>query len=273
MFIYENYVESADYIRSVIGDFSPKTLVILGSGLGFMAEMAEHKTFVPYECIPHFQKSTAPGHAGRFVFGKIAGINVMMMQGRMHVYEGYTAQQAAYPVRVAKLLGVTSMVVTNAAGAVNTSYRVGELMLISDHMKFFDPTPLSGPNISEFGPRFCDMTYTYCPDYRALARDAAARHGVKLNEGAYCYFPGPQFETPAEIRAVRVLGADAVGMSTVHEAIAANHCGIRTLGISLVTNMAAGILEQKLDEVDVLEAADKAKDGLSRLILDCLPRM
>jgi len=273
MFTFENYRQSADYIASRAPGFVPQMLMILGSGLGFMGEQVENAIRIPYGDIPHFKPSTAPGHAGQFVLGTLSGVNVMVMQGRMHCYEGYTAWEAAYPVRVAKLLGAHSMIVTNACGGVNVGFEVGELMLISDHMKFFDPTPLQGPNVEEFGPRFCDMSYTYTAAYREMARAKGAELGLKLHEGVYCYFPGPQFETPAEVRAARVLGADAVGMSTVPEAIAANHCGMKILGISLITNMAAGVLDVSLSGVDVIEAAEKAKDGFSALILACLPHM
>jgi len=273
MFTYEEYLESTEYIRSRIGGFVPEVLMILGSGLGFMAEEVEGPVFVDYGDVPHMRTSTAPGHKGRFVFGKLAGKNVMVMQGRMHYYEGYTAAEAAYPVRVAKLLGVHSMIVTNAAGGINTSYNVGDLVLISDHIKLCAPNPLVGENLPQFGPRFCDMTYTYCREYRQMAKTHAAALGVELHEGVYFYFTGPQFETPAEIRAARVMGGDLAGMSTVYEAITANHCGMKILGISLVTNMAAGVLEQKLDEVDVLDAAEKAKDGFAAILRACLPEM
>ncbi len=273
MLTYENYQQSAHYIRQQIGQFQPEILLTLGSGLGFLADQAEDPIFVPYGQIPHFKTSTAPDHAGRFVFGRLAGRRVMIMQGRLHLYEGYDAQQVSYPVRVARLLGVETLVATNACGAVNTAYQVGDLMLISDHIRLFDPDPLIGPNLEQFGPRFCDMTYAYDPALRQIAREEAARLGIPLQEGVYFYFTGPQFETPAEIRAARLLGGDAVGMSTVPEVICANHCGMKVLGFSLVTNMAAGILDQRLDGVDVLEAADKAKDGFSALIRACLPRL
>lgn len=273
MLTYEQYQESAQYIRQQIGQFRPEILLTLGSGLGFLADEAKDPIFVPYGQIPYFKTSTAPDHAGRFVFGRLAGRRVMIMQGRLHLYEGYDAQQVSYPVRVARLLGVETLVVTNACGAVNTAYRVGDVMLIADHIRLFDPDPLIGPNLDEFGPRFCDMTYAYDPALRQIAREEATRLDMPLREGVYFYFTGPQFETPAEIRAARLLGGDTVGMSTVPEVICANHCGMKVLGFSLVTNMAAGILDQRLDGLDVLEAADKAKDGFSALIQACLPRL
>ncbi len=273
MFTYEQYQESAAFLQKRLGEFQPELLLILGSGLGFLAGEVEGAVVIPYGEIPHFARSTAPDHAGRLVCGTLAGRRVMVMDGRFHIYEGYSAYQAAYPVRVAKLLGVQTMVVTNACGAINKSYQVGDVMLISDHIRLFDPNPLVGPNLPEFGPRFCDMTYAYDPACRKIAKEEADKLGMTLQEGVYFYFPGPQFETPAEIRAARVLGGDAAGMSTVPEVICANHCGIRVLGFSLVTNMAAGVLDQRLDGVDVLQAAERARDGFSALVRACLPRL
>lgn len=273
MLTYENYQESAAFIRGRIGDFQPEILLILGSGLGYLGDLVEDAVAIPYGDIPHFAVSTAPDHAGRFVIGRLGGRRVMVMQGRMHIYEGYSAEQAAYPVRVARLLGVQGMIVTNACGAINTDYRVGEIVLLRDHIRLFDPDPLIGANLPEFGPRFCDMTYAYDPEYRDIARQEAGRLGMPLHEGVYFYFTGPQFETPAEIRAARILGGDVAGMSTVPEVIAAAHCGIKVLGFSLVTNMAAGVLEQKLDGVDVIRAAEGAREGFSALVLACLARL
>ena len=273
MFTYGDYQESARALRERLGGRTPQTLLILGSGLGYLADEMEEAVAVPYGELPHFPVSTAPDHRGRFVCGRLGGAEVLAMQGRFHLYEGYSAEQAAYPVRVARLLGVSSMLVTNACGGIDRSFHVGELMLITDHIKLFDPTPLSGPNLPEFGERFCDMTYAYDPDYQALARRKARALGVTLREGVYFYFPGPQFETPAEIRAARILGGSAAGMSTVPEVIAAGHCGMRTLGFSLVTNMAAGVLPARLSGVDVVAAAEKAKYGFGALVRACLPEM
>ncbi len=273
MIPYSHYVESAEYIRSKIGDFVPRVLMVLGSGLGYLAEEVEHPVWIPYGEIPHFRQSTAPDHAGRFAIGMLAGVPVMVMQGRLHYYEGYTSQEVAYPVRVAKLLGVHSVVLTNAAGGVDLDYKVGDLMLMEDHIKFFDPDPLVGENLPEFGPRFCDMSFTYTPEYRAVAKEKAKALGIRLQEGVYFYCIGPQFETPAEIRAIRTLGANAVGMSTVHEAIAASHCGMKVLGVSLITNMAAGILQQKIDGAEVTAVANASKAQFSALLLACLPEL
>ena len=273
MIPYSHYVESAEYIRSKIGDFTPQVLMVLGSGLGYLAETVENPVWIPFGEIPHFRQSTAPDHAGRFAIGMLAGVPVMVMQGRLHYYEGYTSQEVAYPVRVAKLLGVHSVVLTNAAGGVDLDYKVGDLMLMEDHIKFFDPDPLVGENLPEFGPRFCDMSFTYTPEYRAVAKEKAKELGIRLQEGVYFYCIGPQFETPAEIRAIRTLGANAVGMSTVHEAIAASHCGMKVLGVSLITNMAAGILQQKIDGAEVTAVANASKAQFSALLLACLPEL
>ncbi len=269
MFSYADYEESAVALGKALGDFKPDWLLILGSGLGFVADSIDGPR-VSYKDIPRFPVSTAPGHAGRFAAGILAGKRVLAMQGRFHMYEGYSAAQAAYPVRVAKLLGVRGMIVTNAAGAINTGYKAGELMAISDFIRLSGDNPLTGPNLPEFGVRFPDMSKVFDPEYRALAKEIALKRGITLREGVYIYASGPQYETPAEIRAFRALGADAVGMSTVPECIAARHCGMRTLGISLLANMAAGILDQPLTEGEVLEAADAAKETFSGLILQFL---
>ncbi len=269
-FTFADYQESADYLRAQLAGFAPEALLVLGSGLGFLGEQVESPVYVRYGDIPHFHASTAPGHEGRFVFGTLRGRRVAVMQGRMHCYEGYTMEDAAYAVRVIRLLGAKTMIVTNAAGAVNTEYSAGDLMLISDHIKLFDFGPLWGPNIEEFGTRFPDMSNVYTPRLRALAKEVAQAQGLALREGVYMYFPGPQFETPAEVRAARVLGADAVGMSTVPEAIAAAHCGMEVMGLSLLTNMAAGVLPQPLSGAEVNARAEAAAPVFSELLLSCL---
>ena len=272
-FTYDDYCESADMIASHLGDFRPEVLLVLGSGLGFLGDRVEARTCVSYADIPHFRASTAPGHEGRFVFGELRGKRVAVMQGRMHCYEGYTMEDAAYACRVIRLLGAKTMIVTNAAGAVNTEYSAGDLMLISDHIKLFDFGPLWGPNIDEFGTRFPDMSSVYSPRLRELAKEVAREQDLTLREGVYMYFPGPQFETPAEVRAARVLGADAVGMSTVPEAIAAAHCGYEILGVTLCANMAAGVLPQPLSGEEVNEMAEQSAPHFSSLILGCLERL
>ena len=217
--------------------------------------------------------STAPDHKGRFVFGRLAGRNVAVMQGRLHAYEGWSFADAAYPVRVLRLLGAETLIVTNAAGAVNDAFDVGDIMLITDHIKFFAMSPLTGPNVEEFGPRFPDMTHVYTPALQAVARDAAKKLDLRLQEGVYMYFPGPQYETPAEIRAARLLGADAVGMSTVPETIVAAHCGMKVLGFTLCTNMAAGVLDQPLSGEEVIEAGKVAAPRFSALVKACLEQV
>jgi len=270
---YSDYCESAEFLRARLGGFAPEALLILGSGLGFLGEAVEAPVFVDYGEIPHFKPSTAPDHKGRFVFGTLRGKRVAVMQGRMHCYEGYTMEDAGYAARVLRLLGAKTLIVTNAAGCVNTAWSAGDLMLITDHIKLFDFGPLRGPNLPEFGTRFPDMSTVYTPRLQALAREVAAAQGIPLREGVYMYFPGPQFETPAEVRAARVLGADAVGMSTAPEAIVAAHCGYEILGVTLCTNMAAGVLAQPLSGEEVNAMAAAAAPRFSALILGCLARL
>lgn len=273
MYTYSDYVESAEYIKEYLMGFTPDILIVLGSGLGFLADKIEEAVIVDYKDIPHFKTSTAPGHKGRFVFGKLSGKNVVVMQGRLHHYEGYSGADIAYPINVSKLLGVHSMIITNACGGVNTDYNVGDLMIIKDHIKFFDLNPLIGANLPEFGERFFDMTYTYYPQYREIAKDIGQKLNINIREGVYFYTTGPQFETPAEIKAIRMLGGDVCGMSTVPEVIASHHCGIKILGISLVTNMAAGVSDKQITGDEVLYEADRAKERFSSLILNILPQM
>ena len=270
---YQQYQESAAALREILGAFSPKVLLILGSGLGALGDEVEHPVVVPYEQVPHMKHSTAPGHKGRFVFGRLAGQDVAVMQGRLHAYEGWSFADAAYPVRVLRLLGAETLFVTNAAGAVNDAFDVGDIMLITDHIKLFAGSPLTGPNVDEFGPRFADMSHVYTPALQTVARQAAKELNIRLQEGVYMYFPGPQFETPAEIRAARILGADAVGMSTVPEAIVAAHCGMNVLGFTLCTNMAAGVLDQPLSGDEVIEAGNAAAPRFAALVKRCLQQV
>ena len=272
-YTFAQYKESADYIRSRIGGFAPKVAMILGSGLGYMGDIVENAVAVSYQDIPHFKVSTAPGHKGQLVFGTLEGQNVAVMQGRMHHYEGYSYEEVSYAVRVLRLLGCGTLIVTNAAGCINLEWKAGELMLITDHIKLFGASPLTGPNIAEFGVRFPDMSHVYTPALQQIARQSAAEQGLTLREGVYMFFPGPQFETPAEIRAARILGGDAAGMSTVPEVIAAAHCGMRTLGFTLCANMAAGILDQPLTEQEVLDAAEAAREPFSALVRACLAKI
>jgi len=270
---FEDYIKSADKIRELSDGFTPDVALILGSGLGFLAESAENAVSIPYDQIPGFAVSTAPGHSGRLVLGTLGRKKAALMQGRVHYYEGYGLAQIAFPVQVLRLLGAKALVITNAAGGLEPDFRPGDFMLISDHIKFFDESPLRGPNCAELGARFPDMSFAYSPRLRTLARETARSQGMELREGVYMYFPGPQYETPAEIRAARTLGASAVGMSTVPEVIAAAHAGFEVLGVSLITNMAAGILPQPLTEEEVLEAAQKSKDRFAGLITGILERL
>ena len=235
--------------------------VILGSGLGGFAGTLENRTETPYSQIPGWPVSTAIGHAGKLVTGQLDGIDVIVAAGRAHLYEGYTAQQVAYPIRELAWRGVTSLVITNAAGGVNLSYQPGDLVLISDHINLTGVNPLSGPE-------FIDMTEAYSREYREIAKQA----GVQ-KEGVYAALPGPSYETPAEIRYLRTIGADLVGMSTVPEVIAANHMGIKVLGISCVTNMAAGILPQKLTHQEVMDTGERVKGTLAALLRAVIPKL
>jgi purine-nucleoside phosphorylase len=272
-YTFQQYEESAAAIRSRIGSFAPKVAMVLGSGLGYLGDVVENAVAVPYGDIPHFKHSTAPGHKGQLVFGKLSGQNVAVMQGRMHHYEGYSYEETAYAVRVLRLLGCDTLIVTNAAGCVRTDWQAGDLMLITDHIKLFSESPLRGENLPQFGARFPDSSHLYTPRLQDLARQTAQGQGLVLREGVYFYAYGPQYETPAEIRAVRALGGDAVGMSTAPEVIVAGHCGMEVLGFTLLSNMAAGILDQPLTEQEVLDAAEQAREHFSRLVLGCLEKL
>ena len=272
-FTFEQYRESADFLESRLQGFRPKVAMVLGSGLGYLGDEVSDPVIVPYGEIPHFKHSTAPGHKGQLVFGMLAGQPVAVMQGRMHHYEGYSYEEVGYAVRVLRLLGCDTLFVTNAAGGVNWSFKAGDLMLITDQIKPFLESPLRGENLPEFGPRFPDCSSLYTPALQDLARKQARRLDLDLKEGVYIYFPGPQYETPAEVRMARLLGGDAVGMSTAPEVIIAGHCGMKVLGLTLVSNMAAGVLPQPLSEEEVLEAAAAARDRFSGLLLACLEHL
>ncbi|MDI3257300.1 MAG: purine-nucleoside phosphorylase [Kyrpidia sp.] len=251
----------------------PRVALILGSGLGELAETFEDIRAVPYEEIPEFPVSTVIGHAGRLVFGRLSGVPVVAMQGRFHLYEGYTAEQVAFPVRVFRLLGADVLIVTNASGGVHRGFQPGDLMLIRDHLNLTGKNPLVGPNDEELGPRFPDMSAAYDRELLALARRVGRDLGIPLREGVYAGLLGPTFETPAEIRMLRILGADAVGMSTVAEVIAARHAGMRVLGISCITNMAAGILNQPLSHEEVIETGQRIGNTFGRLVGEIVRRL
>ena len=259
-------------VRNAVQFISGKTTVrptvglILGSGRGVLGDQIPGAETIEYGDIPGFPVSTVEGHAGRLVFGEVGGKSVMIMQGRFHYYEGYSMDQVVFPVWVMQQLGVEKMVVTNAAGAVNAGFLPGDLMLFSEHIKLFTDSPLRGPNIDELGPRFNDMSSAYTPELRRLATRVAAEQGIDVREGVYAHMAGPSFETPAEIRMLRTLGADAVGMSTVPEVITAVHAGLDVLGISAISNMAAGILDQPLNHEEVMETGRMVRDKFVNLV-------
>ena len=256
---------AADYIRART-NAKPEIGLILGSGLGDLADSLENKLVIPYEEIPHFPRSTVEGHAGAMVIGELCGKTVAVMQGRVHYYEGYEQQLITMPVRVLRLLGVSRLVLTNAAGGVNLNYGPGDLMLIADHINFSGANPLVGPNLDEFGPRFPDASDVYTAALRRQILKKAEENAIALRQGVYMMFSGPSFETPAEIRMARVLGADAVGMSTVPEALVAAHCGMEVIGVSCISNMAAGVLNQKLTHQEVMDTGAMVHDKFQKLV-------
>lgn len=251
----------------------PKIGLVLGSGLGSFADELSQSVRILYSAIPHFPRSTAIGHAGQMVVGVAGNVPIAAMQGRVHLYEGYSAQQVAFPVRVLGRMGIRAIIFTNAAGGINLNYKQGALVLISDHINLQGQNPLTGPNDERFGERFPDMTHAYSKSYRDLARDAARRLGQELPEGVYAGLLGPSYETPAEIRYLRTIGADLVGMSTVPEVIAARHMGINVLAISCVTNMAAGILDKPLSSAEVFETTERVRGDFVALLRAVIPEI
>ena len=251
----------------------PRIALVLGSGLGGFADEFENAIKIPYAKIPHFPQSTAIGHAGQLVLGKIGGIAVAGMQGRVHLYEGYSAKEVAFPIRVFARMGVKALIVTNAAGGINLSYSEGALVAIRDHINLQGANPLNGPNDDRFGPRFPDMTRAYDPEFRGFVAEAQKNLRREFHEGAYLAVAGPNYETPGEIHAFRTMGADLVGMSTVPEVLAARHSGIRVLGISCVTNMAAGITGQTLTAQEVFETGARVKNQFIALLESIIPRI
>ena len=264
--------EAASFIRSKT-DTRPEIGLILGSGLGVLGDELEDAVTIPYEDIPHFPVSTVEGHAGELIIGKLQGRNVVLMKGRFHMYEGYEPERTALPVRVMKALGVSTLLVTNAAGGVNKEYKPGNLMIISDHINLTGRNPLMGPNDNALGARFPDMSEAYSRRLRQIAKDSADELGFTVQEGVYVGLLGPNYETPAEIRMLRTLGIDAVGMSTVSEVIVARHSGIEVLGISCISNMAAGILDQPLSHVEVMETTELVKETFISLVKAVIPKM
>lgn len=264
--------DASDYIKNEI-DIEPDVGLILGSGLGVLAEEITDSTVIKYEDIPNFPVSTVEGHAGQFVVGYLQDKKVMAMQGRFHFYEGYSMEEIVLPVRVMYKLGIENLLVTNAAGGINRNFDPGNFMIIQDHINLMGDNPLKGENIEEFGPRFPDMSEVYNEELRELAEKVAVENQIKIVKGNYVAMSGPSYETPAEIRHLRTSGADAVGMSTVPETITANHMDMNILGISCITNMAAGVLPQPLDHKEVVKIAEKVKPQFSTLIKGILKEM
>lgn len=272
MDLMDKLAQSEAYIRSKLGGLKPQIGLILGSGLGDMADSIENPVVIDYHDIPHFPVSTVPGHKGRLVIGELEGKTVLCMQGRFHYYEGYSMDEVVYPIRTMKMLGINSLFLTNAAGCVNTAWKPGDLMLITDHIKLIADNPLRGRNPDALGDRFFDMTQAYDKDLVSIASKAADDLGIEVRKGVYMLFTGPSFETAAEVRFARLAGADAVGMSTVPEAIAASHMRMHTMGISCLTNMAAGILDQPLNHEEVLETGERVKKTFSALVREIIRR-
>ena len=257
--------ESIEYIRKFTS-FELKIGLILGSGLGSLTDEMTESVEIPFESIPHFAKPTVEGHHGKLVLGYLNGVAVAALSGRYHFYEGYLLDVVTYPVRILKLLGVNQLILTNACGAVNKEFKPGELMVISDHLNLTFYNPLIGKNLDEFGPRFPDASEIYTKELREVAKSAGKELNIKLQEGVYAWWTGPSYETPAEIKMIRILGGDAIGMSTVPEALVASHMGMKVLGISCLTNMASGILPQKLSHQEVLDVAKEVRSSFQSLV-------
>ena len=266
MVIKMKLFERANRIKEFLADkidYVPEIAIVLGSGLGAFANEIKVDAEIDYKDIEGFPVSTVKGHAGRLIFGSVSGKKIVAMQGRFHLYEGYNTDDVTLPVRVFQLMGIKNYIVTNASGAVNTAYKPGDLMVINDHISFFCPSALTGENDDRFGTRFPSMSEAYDKAFISIANQAAEHMNIEVQNGIYCYCKGPMFETPAEIRAARILGADAVGMSTVPEVVAAVHGGMRVLGISCITNMAAGILDQPLTHQEVMETGKMVEEKFS----------
>ena len=273
MFNFEDYQVSANYIKDKMNGRNPKIAIVLGSGLGVLSEDIENKIVISYKDIPNFPVSTVEGHAGELIIGSIGGKEIIAMNGRFHFYEGYDLKEATFPIRVFKLLGIELLILTNAAGGVNTSYNAGEFMVINDYLSFFAESVLRGPNLNEFGERFSDMSETFDKELSKIMFDTIEAKAGVAHAGVYAYMKGPTFETPAEIRALRVLGADAVGMSTTPEAVVAHHAGMKCVAVSCITNMAAGVLDEKLSHEDVKNTAEKVKYTFKEIIKEFIEKI
>ena len=267
--LYERVARACEAVRKVT-DFVPKVALTLGSGLGDYADQIEVKSEIDYADIPDFPVSTVAGHAGRFVFGTVGNVPLVAMKGRVHFYEGYDIREVVMPVRLLRMLGAEILFLTNAAGGINPDYHAGDLMMIKDHIALFVRNPLIGPNEDRFGTRFPDMSHAYDPALSDIVRKVADKNKIPLREGVYCQLTGPSYETPAEIRMLHALGADAVGMSTVVENICANHVGLKVIGVSCISNMAAGISKVPLTHEEVKETADRTQPVFTRLVTETI---
>ena len=262
-------LESAQYIQSKIKN-KPKIGIVLGSGLGIYVDQIQNKIVIPYQDIPHFKRTSVEGHQGCLILGEVLGVTVAALQGRLHAYEGYAMEEIVLPVRVLASLGIEYLFLTNASGGINNDYHPGDLVAIVDHINLSGRNPLQGPNIAELGPRFPDMTEPYDMELVKLLQSVAGHHHVSLRSGVYCSVLGPSYETPAEIRMLRTIGADMVGMSTVPEVIAANHLGLKVAGVACITNYAAGIKQEKLSHADVKKVAEKAMVGFATILTETI---
>ncbi len=265
----QKILEASQYIQSRI-KVKPKIGMVLGSGLGIYVDQIQNKTIIPYQDIPHFKRTTVEGHEGRLIVGEVHGITVAALQGRIHAYEGHPMEEIVLPVRTLAALGIEMLFLTNASGGINSNFHPGDLVAITDHINMSGRNPLVGPNMAELGPRFPDMTQAYDPELIELMRKVAGNHHVDMKVGVYCSVLGPTYETPAEIRMIRAIGGDLVGMSTVPEVIAANHLGLKVAGVACITNYAAGIKPEKLSHADVKKVAEKAMVGFATILTETI---
>lgn len=271
--LYDRATEAARYISAKILTRTPRAAIVLGSGLGGVADAIEDAIEIPYDEIPFFMRSTVEGHAGKLIAGSLGGVDVIAMRGRFHFYEGYTMEEVTFPVRVFAVMGIKTLVLTNAAGGTASHLGPGSLMVITDHINMMGDNPLRGENETRFGPRFPDMTTVYTPEYIQIAHEMAREMGITLAEGVYLGLRGPSYETPAEVRLFTKFGGDALGMSTVPEAIVAHHCQINLLAISCITNVAAGMTKQEINHEEVMEVGGRAGRQLGELIMRAVPRL
>ena len=266
------FEETVNFIKEKVTNI-PKIAIVLGSGLGSLSDEIENKICISYKDIPNFPISTVKGHKGELIFGTLENVPVVLMNGRFHYYEGYSLQEVTYPIRIFKLLGIETVILTNAAGGINLNFSKGDLMIIEDQLSFFAESVLRGPNLDEFGKRFIDMSDVYTKEYIEILKPIMKKVTGKCLTGVYAYMKGPTYETPAEIKALRTLGADAVGMSTVPEAVVARHCNMKCIGITCITNMAAGILNEKLSHEDVKDTALKVENNFKQVIKELVKKI